>query len=702
MTFLFPAILYAAGAAALPVIIHLIMRTKPRRIVFPALRFVKKTHNANISKLRLKHLILLLMRMAAIALIAFLLARWQIPSWKAAAKDSSPVAAVLVIDNSGSMTAKQSGQMLLFRAKTMASQLLAQLPQGSKIAILDTAGGYGGDFLVDRKLLNQQAADVPASYNAQNLAPSLAKAVSMLATSQMPTKELYVITDMTRQAWLDVPPQKGLQDIQTTVLDCGLGQDSNIALGEVKLGNTIAPVSVPVPLEVTITGAAVGGDVNVQTELDGKPVDQRTVHLDPGVPSTLELTVRPEREGVLHGKVMLQHNDPLEMDNVRYFTLEARPLPEMLLVTDRTTDMTYFMLVNAVSPGAGRTWVRCDTITAEPVTAEKLSKVRVALLANMPALSDVEWRALAKFVDEGGQLWVVAGPLMSLQAYNTNVAQQIMPVVLKGLEEVPKGVAWRGGKSEEPLLEPFRTDDNGSLADVLCKMRFQIQSTASDAKVILKYADDVPAIIRRPFGEGSVLFWNFTPDPQYFSPTGLTQFAVLAQHTVRQMVGDQGSSTSFLFGKEATVALPKSMKSPVVTLRRPDSKAEEPVIPDFRRGVLAVQADTLGHWSVRMTEGARKLEKGFSVNSELSESRLAPADPKQVVGLFPPDGVRILKEVQQIEQQRQMINQPLDMAVPMLLALLALLMGEAFFANRFYKQPSTTTSPQPPAPPQEQ
>ena len=58
----FYPVLYALGAVSAPIVIHLIMRTKPRKIIFPPLRFVKKTHQANISKLRLKHLILLLLR----------------------------------------------------------------------------------------------------------------------------------------------------------------------------------------------------------------------------------------------------------------------------------------------------------------------------------------------------------------------------------------------------------------------------------------------------------------------------------------------------------------------------------------------------------------------------------------------------------------------------------------------------------------
>ena len=273
-----------------------------------------------------------------------------------------------------------------------------------------------------------------------------------------------------------------------------------------------------------------------------------------------------------------------------------------------------------------------------------------------------------------------------------------MPVALKALEEAPKGIAWKAPDKGEPMLEPFRGEENGLLTDALCKLRFSIAATPSDARVVLQYADGVPAIVSRNIGEGSVLFWNFTPDPAHFFSSAYTQFAVLTLHTVRQLVGDHGSPSAFAYGKEAVVPLPKSMKNPIVTIRRPGSQADEPVIPDFRRGALALRADRLGHWTVRITEGDRTITKGFSVNPEPSESRLTPADPKKVLELFAPGQARIYKEVQQATQERQMINQPLDMTVPVLLALLLLLTGEAFFANRFYKQPSQTADGEPTKP----
>ena len=95
----------------------LIMRSRPRLVVFPALRFVKMTHNASVTRHRLKHLLLLLMRMAAIALLAVILARPKLESMGSLGLGSKPpVSAVIVLDTSGSMAYQVKGQTRLAEA----------------------------------------------------------------------------------------------------------------------------------------------------------------------------------------------------------------------------------------------------------------------------------------------------------------------------------------------------------------------------------------------------------------------------------------------------------------------------------------------------------------------------------------------------------------------------------------------------------
>src|SRR2546423_1470117 len=72
----------AAGAtlAALPVILHLFMRQTPKHIIFPALRLIRERQKRSKKKLRVKNWLLLLARMALLALMALALARPRITS----------------------------------------------------------------------------------------------------------------------------------------------------------------------------------------------------------------------------------------------------------------------------------------------------------------------------------------------------------------------------------------------------------------------------------------------------------------------------------------------------------------------------------------------------------------------------------------------------------------------------------------------
>ncbi|MEZ6054932.1 MAG: BatA domain-containing protein [Planctomycetaceae bacterium] len=80
MTLLHPAILLGLGLAAIPVILHLLLRQKPKKLLFPALRLIQNRRKQNVRRMRIRHLLLLLLRMAVIALFVFAIARPSVPA----------------------------------------------------------------------------------------------------------------------------------------------------------------------------------------------------------------------------------------------------------------------------------------------------------------------------------------------------------------------------------------------------------------------------------------------------------------------------------------------------------------------------------------------------------------------------------------------------------------------------------------------
>src|ERR1700744_152027 len=94
-----------AGAAlvGLPILLHLIMKQEPKRLSFPAFRFLKQKLKTNQRKLRLRHFILLALRMLIIALFCLALYQPTLKSERINLRGEQPIATVLVIDTTPSM-----------------------------------------------------------------------------------------------------------------------------------------------------------------------------------------------------------------------------------------------------------------------------------------------------------------------------------------------------------------------------------------------------------------------------------------------------------------------------------------------------------------------------------------------------------------------------------------------------------------------
>src|SRR5213080_4806675 len=103
MTFVFPALLGGLVLAGIPVLLHLIMRQKPRHLLFPAFRFLLQRHQTNQRKLRLRHILLLSLRILLVVAICLALARPKVFNERLNLGADQPVAAVLLFDTSASM-----------------------------------------------------------------------------------------------------------------------------------------------------------------------------------------------------------------------------------------------------------------------------------------------------------------------------------------------------------------------------------------------------------------------------------------------------------------------------------------------------------------------------------------------------------------------------------------------------------------------
>lgn len=79
MSWINRSLLLGLALVLVPVVLHLLMRSPPKRIVFPALRLIQQRQQRNRTRMRVRHLWLLLLRMLVIAVLVLAVARPSLP-----------------------------------------------------------------------------------------------------------------------------------------------------------------------------------------------------------------------------------------------------------------------------------------------------------------------------------------------------------------------------------------------------------------------------------------------------------------------------------------------------------------------------------------------------------------------------------------------------------------------------------------------
>src|SRR3954451_11953272 len=136
--FLNPIMLVAAGAAVLPVVIHLLSRSRYRSVEWGAMMFLDGAEANRERRSRLRQWLLLAVRSALVALLAGALARpvvlgrFGAPSAAVAAQRAT---AVILLDCSPSMETDENGHTRMALARAAARQVLA-LHRGDPVSVV--------------------------------------------------------------------------------------------------------------------------------------------------------------------------------------------------------------------------------------------------------------------------------------------------------------------------------------------------------------------------------------------------------------------------------------------------------------------------------------------------------------------------------------------------------------------------------------
>src|ERR1043166_21086 len=200
VNFLNPLFLFGLGAAAIPVLIHLLTRRKPREVRFPSLDFLAEVNQSEIRRLRLKQWLLLLLRTLAVALLALPPSR---PSLQGGARGGNAASTlVALVDVSGSMGAPDGeGRPLTATARRVVESLLATLGPADELLLVPydrTPRPLSDQPLSDAGRLRAAAQALVPSQSPTRHGAALELAARALQHSHALNRELFWVSDFQR------------------------------------------------------------------------------------------------------------------------------------------------------------------------------------------------------------------------------------------------------------------------------------------------------------------------------------------------------------------------------------------------------------------------------------------------------------------------------------------------------------------------
>ena len=195
--FLAPLWLIAAGAAAVPLLLHLLRRRIGARVEFPAVRYLARAEREHSRKLKLRNLLLMLLRIAAVVLVAAAAAR---PVLRVSGAGHAPTALAIVLDNSLSTSAIVGGRPVLEELRLRATRLVRGAGAGDRMWLVTADGVVRGG--PPGALLDAIGRTEPLA-GAGDVADAVRRGAALAASAALPEREVAVLTDAQATAWRD-------------------------------------------------------------------------------------------------------------------------------------------------------------------------------------------------------------------------------------------------------------------------------------------------------------------------------------------------------------------------------------------------------------------------------------------------------------------------------------------------------------------
>lgn len=664
MTFLNALLAYGATAFSVPLIIHLLNRSKYLTIDWGAMQFLDASVKVNSRRIQWKQLLLLLVRCLIPVLLALAMARPLIQTWKDTA-GSTPMSLAILLDDSLSMQSVNDKQgrigekrNRIQQAVSQIQKILEELPAGSDAAAI-LAGkpvemwAQHQPSELSKRFLSLN--DRTESAGRLDLSEAARSAASWLEKSSNPRRHLLLVSDFQASEWKstqqdlsrDLAKQLASRNVPIAWSFLNAATQAEAAVKDAARESNVSILSVEsIPSQVVPQGKLT---ISVTLQNDSQEaaqvpmvlmegldeVERQSVTIAANSTSTVRFVWSPTKAEDTLIKVFADYDDASPQDHSMTKVVRVREPAKVLIIDgDRKREamqsesdfvrlaLTPFSLLRG-EPG--------DLFTTSVVDAGGWNEAMLkdadgVICCNLPDLNPDQRKSLRAFVERGGGLLFCLGD--KVQVDKLNAWESISEGGLR-IGAWTTRTAWEGSikPTSSPAFELSKASlDSLSSARFVARNILKLDDALTTPPVTsIAYQDDQPFLVSSAIGAGRCFWMSSSCDDDDSNLPSLPVFLPLVQRlmttAIRWPAGWKETPLGETWIENPSQATKLSVQLPGLTTRELAIEPNKPI--DLGTGRLEGVGQAVA--------GERRLYNGFATSSadrkqELARTLLAPEE----------------------------------------------------------------------------
>ena len=411
MHFFHPYFLFGLFAVLIPVIIHLFNFRRFKRVYFTNVKFIKELKSETKRKSRLKHLLVLLLRILAVCALVLAFAQPFIPVSNDMIKQGTRKAVTVYVDNSFSMEALSEEASLLGIAKKKAREIAAVYASTDLFQLLTNDFKGRDQRFISKDEFLERINEVNSSPGVKQLSEVFQRQSDLLNELNNETRISYMISDFqknisdfdeipddTSKMMFFIPVRAELKNnlyIDSCWFESPVQQVGQHTTLNIRIKNTadIDYEKIPVKLLINnIQKAVTSFDVKAHSE------------------TTLQLPYTVFSPGVQFGELQIV-DYPVTYDDQFYFSYQVAESISVLCINDEERSSYLDAIFGNDSA------FLYSTANSRQLDYSTFNAFNLIILNSVKSVSSGLAQELKRFIENGGSLVVFPAVDMYLQDY---------------------------------------------------------------------------------------------------------------------------------------------------------------------------------------------------------------------------------------------------------------------------------------------